>query len=743
MIVAVLLAAAGSTGFAAPEQRHPAPPIPLQQVLDDSDRAWIDAMAHYAAAVDAILRPGPTADEAARHLFSAVQCAPDSEFLLRELIGLWTRSPDHDEDQRILDNLAPLANTHPEAVPLNLLVANAHMRAGRFDAAEPILQRLFDRHRWSSVPIVRELAVFYWQTGRVRDGARLLENATRPDRLRHNFTIEALAARFYDTLLQPDQCPLPDRTRAQYRRRAYRHALRAASAASPDQVDTVIHLALMLLRADLPEDAAAILRALPRPTPESAALLATCYEHQGMLTEAIATWTERTRQEPFDPTAYRHLARLQLRRGKRAAALDALEKAYRLTLDPSVAARILQLAAELKRYDTVIRYADHLPPSPQLLIHTARAHYARRDVDATLSDLDRAEALADRARTPLPDDQEAQLQLLRGLAHRANGNLPAAVRALTRTVRLTPKNRHARRLLAILHEAAGNHPEALTLWTELLPDATPSRAADIHQRLARLYLSLQRPHPALRHAREAYRIKPDQERLVQLVHCLLANGHAEKALARAQDITHSQTRMLARARCLARLRRHDQAIRILEQLLAQARERRQTPDPRFYYLVASTYHALDQSENAIKTLQKAVAIAPRDPVIANFLGYHLAERGQDLDEAERLVRIAIAADPESAAYWDSLAWVRYRQDRHQEAIEAIDKAIRLAPDPGPVLLDHAGDIYHAAGHSGRAAEFWRRALRVARPDHEPDIRSKLDRLGQIPTAPNTGNPTAP
>ena len=69
---------------------------------------------------------------------------------------------------------------------------------------------------------------------------------------------------------------------------------------------------------------------------------------------------------------------------------------------------------------------------------------------------------------------------------------------------------------------------------------------------------------------------------------------------------------------------------------------------------------------------------PDDAGACNDLGYHLADQGRNLDEAERLVRHALAVDrldrrksggaePENAAYRDSLGWVLFRRGKLADA----------------------------------------------------------------------------
>ena len=98
-------------------------------------------------------------------------------------------------------------------------------------------------------------------------------------------------------------------------------------------------------------------------------------------------------------------------------------------------------------------------------------------------------------------------------------------------------------------------------------------------------------------------------------------------------------------------------------------------------------------------------------MVANSLGYFLAERGEDLDRAEELVRIALAAEPENGAYLDSLGWVLYKKGNFQGAFDQLVKAANAIPDDG-TILEHLGLTLKALGQKGEALRVLRRAVSV-------------------------------
>lgn len=80
---------------------------------------------------------------------------------------------------------------------------------------------------------------------------------------------------------------------------------------------------------------------------------------------------------------------------------------------------------------------------------------------------------------------------------------------------------------------------------------------------------------------------------------------------------------------------------------------------------------------------------PDDPEVANSLGYFLAEKGQDLELAEDLIREALEVQPGNGAFLDSLGWVYYRLGRYEDALDQLIRAVNVLPED-PVILEHVG-----------------------------------------------------
>jgi len=113
-------------------------------------------------------------------------------------------------------------------------------------------------------------------------------------------------------------------------------------------------------------------------------------------------------------------------------------------------------------------------------------------------------------------------------------------------------------------------------------------------------------------------------------------------------------------------------------------------------------------DEAIRRLERLLAARPGDPSVQNALGYTLAEAGRDLRRADKLLVAAVAQAPDSAAYLDSLGWLRFQQRDYPAAGAALMHAYRLQPDPE--IAAHWVAALDAVGEAARADALLQAAL---------------------------------
>jgi len=112
-------------------------------------------------------------------------------------------------------------------------------------------------------------------------------------------------------------------------------------------------------------------------------------------------------------------------------------------------------------------------------------------------------------------------------------------------------------------------------------------------------------------------------------------------------------------------------------------------------------------------LRKLIALKPDHAHAYNALGYSLADRNQRLDEAEALIRKGLALTPDDPFIIDSLGWTLFRRGNTGGALEQLQKAYGLRPDPE--IAAHLGEVLWTLGRRDEAARIWRDAAK-ANPD---------------------------
>jgi tetratricopeptide (TPR) repeat protein len=114
-------------------------------------------------------------------------------------------------------------------------------------------------------------------------------------------------------------------------------------------------------------------------------------------------------------------------------------------------------------------------------------------------------------------------------------------------------------------------------------------------------------------------------------------------------------------------------------------------------------------------LRRIIELAPDDARALNHLGYTLADRTDRHQEALDLIERAIAIAPDDPAIIDSLGWVMFKLKRYEEALVNLKRAYELFPDHE--VAAHLGEVLWVMGRRREAGEVWEQALEQ-HPDSE-------------------------
>ena len=133
-----------------------------------------------------------------------------------------------------------------------------------------------------------------------------------------------------------------------------------------------------------------------------------------------------------------------------------------------------------------------------------------------------------------------------------------------------------------------------------------------------------------------------------------------------------------------------------------------------YAAMGDLYHVSEQPEEAYHCYDSALVYNPSNILVLNNYAYYLSEENKELDKAEQMSQRTIKAEPNNATYLDTYAWILYKQERYEEALTYIERALATDSVASDVLYEHAGDICYRMGDTARAVSYWKQALEVQR-----------------------------
>jgi tetratricopeptide (TPR) repeat protein len=286
----------------------------------------------------------------------------------------------------------------------------------------------------------------------------------------------------------------------------------------------------------------------------------------------------------------------------------------------------------------------------------------------------------------------------------------------------------SQQVLAECLDIVDRHDEALSIW-QILAVKRPFNSM-FHYRSGQNLRKIDRHREAIKAFKIANRLDPRPETafVIAQLHLLLNEPDAALLHAKSAPPSHLGTYML-RSHCHRLLDQPAQAVQALKDAanFASKNSRADFLTVQYYLTLARLEFVREGTPAAIvKALEDALKLEPKNAEANNFLGYYLADRGEELERAANHIERALKQEPDNAAFLDSLAWVYFQMGRFQEANTNIERAIVAQGErPDNVILDHAGDISMALGEIDRAIAHWEHAIDM---DHgEPDtVRKKVD-----------------
>lgn len=208
---------------------------------------------------------------------------------------------------------------------------------------------------------------------------------------------------------------------------------------------------------------------------------------------------------------------------------------------------------------------------------------------------------------------------------------------------------------------------------------------------------------------------------VRIAENIQALGDRPEAIRRLRNIVVTQPENFDAVIALADQLRFDESFKeaatYYSKALAIAGGAKKRTNWSIFYARGIAYERSGQWDSAEKDFRAALDLSPNQAQVLNYLGYTWVDRGENLDEALKMIQKAIDWDPTDGYVVDSLGWAYYRLGRMDQAVKTLEQAVELRP-ADPEINDHLGDAYWRVGRKLEAGFQW-------------NIAADLDKTGVV------------
>ena len=361
-------------------------------------------------------------------------------------------------------------------------------------------------------------------------------------------------------------------------------------------------------------------------------------------------------------------------------------------------------------------------------------------MDGHLRDASKASVALGHYRKAAEAGRQDPAVLLRALNFFFAGNHFAdAVSTAHRLLVLQPSDAQSREKLALALASLGREDEAQAELEAVTAENPTSLLA--YRAHGEILLRRGDPAGALEKFEKALLLHDEDPRLyLEIVDLCVRTEDPERAtrwLSRAREkFTHLPELPFYEGQLLGHLKRWREANNAMDvsaDLAACYQPSFLTAD--FYFQHGVVAERAGAREAAVRHFLSCIEMDGEHSAALNYLGYLWTEQGENLADAEKFIRRALAIEPDNPAYLDSLGWVLYQQGRYHEALDPLQRASQLAAsEPDSTIEEHLGDVLDKLGRRNEAVKAWEKALALENASAELPAKLRAARAGAPSTA---------
>ncbi|MEY2924853.1 MAG: hypothetical protein RLZZ337_1401 [Bacteroidota bacterium] len=156
-----------------------------------------------------------------------------------------------------------------------------------------------------------------------------------------------------------------------------------------------------------------------------------------------------------------------------------------------------------------------------------------------------------------------------------------------------------------------------------------------------------------------------------------------------------------KAYALYHLSQYDKSIAVCDEGLEVAIEKQDKVSLKM--CKALNYNKLNKYSMSNNLYNEVLSLDNLNPIALNNYAYNLASRGDRILEADSMINLALKLELNNPILFDTKAWVLYQQQKYEEALDWLNKAIAIDPNNKEYYV-HSKAVYQKLGNLTLANE---------------------------------------